>query len=190
MATIRSSNKSALLVVDVQQGVLQNAWQPQRTIKNIDSLIARARSAAVPVVWVRHTDSDLAEGSEAWQWAVPLTPAEHEPVCQKSFNSAFENTRLEDILRDLDVSHIFLVGAASNWCIRATAHAAIERGYDLTLIDDAHTTEALELDNGAVINAEDIIEQLNIAITWLEYPDRRNTTISSAAVNFYHIPGA
>lgn len=188
MATVRSSNKSVLLVVDVQQGVLQNAWQSQRVLANINSLITEARTAQVPVIWVQHTDAELTKGSELWQWAGSLQPLANEPVLQKQYNSAFENTRLETILANLDASHIFLTGAASNWCIRATAHAAIERGYDLTLIDDAHTTEAIELDSGAIISAEDIIDQLNIAITWLEYPDRRNTTVSTAAVNFRHIP--
>ena len=54
---------------------------------------------------------------------------------------AAEDTALEATLAARGVSHVVLAGAESAWCIRATAYGALERGYDLTLIDDAHTTE-------------------------------------------------
>jgi nicotinamidase-related amidase len=102
----------------------------------------------------------------------------------KHWNSSFEQTPLEETLTHLDVSHIVLAGALTNWCIRATAYAALDRGYDLTLLEDAHTTEDIELDNGETISARDIILDLNIVMTWVSYPDRTNHALSVANLNF------
>ena len=77
-----------------------------------------------------------------------------------------------------------MAGAATNWCIRATAYAALERGYDLTLIQDAHTTETMEFEDGTRIEAAHIIRELNTAMKWLSYPGRTNGTASSAEIEF------
>ena len=82
------------------------------------------------------------------------------------------------------MTHIVLAGAATNWCIRATAYAALERGYDLTLIKDAHTTEPIDLGDGNSIAAASIITDLNIAMKYLSYPGRRNSIASSGEVVF------
>jgi hypothetical protein len=74
-----------------------------------------------------------------------LVPAQGEPLLHKHFNSSFEQTSLEEELAKLGATHVVLAGAATNWCIRATAYGALERGYDLTLVKDAHTTETMEL---------------------------------------------
>ena len=65
------------------------------------------------------------------------------------------------------VYDVVLAGASSNWCIRATAHAVLERGYDLTLVKDAHTTCAIEPGDGTIIEAGAVVDELNIAMTWL-----------------------
>ena len=105
-------------------------------------------------------------------------------MIQKQFNSSFEQTLLEQELARLGATHIVLAGAATNWCIRATAHGALERGYDLTLIKDAHTTESMEFEDGTTIEAADIIRELNIGMTWVSYPGRSNGTASAEEVDF------
>ncbi len=102
----------------------------------------------------------------------------------KQFNSSFEQTSLEETLAGLGATHIVLAGAATNWCIRATAYAALDRGYDLTLIEDAHTTGTLELENGIRIEAADVVRELNNAMSWLSYPGRTNGTATVDAVDF------
>jgi nicotinamidase-related amidase len=190
MATVRKGNKGILLVVDVQTGVMRKAWDASRVIKNVSRAIERARVSGVPVVWVQHSDKDLPYGSPEWQWVPELTPARGEPLIPKQFNSSFEQTTLDDELAKLGATHIALAGAATNWCIRATAYGALERGYDLTLIKDAHTTETMELDNGSRIEAAQIIADLNIAMTWLSYPGRTNGTATAEEVDFVPPGGA
>lgn len=95
-----------------------------------------------------------------------------------------KKTTLEGELARLSVTRIVLAGAQSNWCIRATACGAIERGYDLTLLKDAHTTETMVLDDGFRIEAASVIQELNIALRWLSYPGRSNGTADAEFVDF------
>ena len=184
MATIREGNKGVFLVVDVQVGVMHNAWEAPRIIQNIGLAVEKARGRGVPVIWVQHSDDELVYDSPEWQWVPELSPAEGEVRIDKHFNSSFEQTPLEETLARLGATHIVLAGAATNWCIRATAYGALDRGYDLTLVEDGHTTETLELENGTRIEAAHIIRELNIAMTWLSYPGRTNSTAAVEDVEF------
>jgi nicotinamidase-related amidase len=184
MATVREGNQGILLVVDVQVGVMSEAWDAPRIIKNVARAVERARAQDVPVIWVQHSDEELVYGSPAWQWVPELVPATGEPLIHKHFNSPFEQTALEDLLAKFGATHIILAGAATNWCIRATAYGALERGYDLTLVKDAHTTGTMELENGTRIDATDIVQEFNNAMTWVSYPGRRNGTATAEEVDF------
>lgn len=184
MATVREGNQGVLIVVDVQVGVVHDAWDAERVVANVAHAVERARAAGVPVIWVQHSDDDLPHGSPQWQWAPALLPASGEPLIHKHFNSSFEETSLEAELAGLAATHITLAGAASNWCIRATAYGALERGYDLTLVKDAHTTGTMVLDDGTHIEAASVVRELNIAMTWLSYPGRSNGTATAAEVDF------
>lgn len=178
MATIRKGNKKILLVVDAQVGVLRNAWNAKEIIKNIGIAVEKAHKQNIPVIWVQHSDDELLYDSPDWQIVPELLPRTEEMRVYKQFNSSFEQTLLEDTLISLGATHIVLAGAATNWCIRATAYGALERGYDLTLLKDAHTTESIELENGSIIEAEDVIRELNIVMKWVSYPDRSTDVVS------------
>lgn len=184
MASIRSGNQSALVVVDVQVGVMARAWDAPRAITQVARAVERARAAGVPVVWVQHHDQQLVKDSPEWQWVPELAPQPGDVRVHKQYESSFESTTLEGELAQRGVSHIVLAGAMTNWCIRATAYAALERGYDLTLIADAHTTETLEMRDGTRIEAARIVDELNIAMTWLDYPGRRNGVATAESVRF------
>jgi nicotinamidase-related amidase len=173
-----------LLVVDVQVGVMSGAWDSDRIVENVARAVERARAEGVPVVWVQHSDEELTSGSEEWQWVPELTPADGEPLIHKNFNSAFEQTGLEEELAKLGATHVTLAGAATNWCIRATAYGALGRGYDLTLIEDAHTTQTMELDNGTRIEAANVIDELNVCMTWVAYPGRTSGVATAEKVAF------
>jgi nicotinamidase-related amidase len=184
MATVRDGDKAVLLVVDVQVGVMAEAWDAARAVAKVARTVERARAQGVPVLWVQHASEELPTGSAQWQWVPELVPAQGEPLIHKQFNSAFENTALEAELARLGATHVVLAGAATNWCIRATAYGALDRGYDLTLVSDAHTTGNMELDGGVTIEASNVIRELNIAMTWLSYPGRRTATAKAEDLAF------
>jgi nicotinamidase-related amidase len=189
MATVRKGDRPVLIVVDVQVGVVGEAWDADRIVANVARAVDRARARGVPVIWVQHSDDDLVHGSPQWQWVPALVPLAGEPLIHKHFNSSFEQTELEAELARLGATHVALAGAATNWCVRATAYGALERGYDLTLLSDAHTTRTTHLEGGATVEAESMINDLNVAMTWLSYPGRGNGTVSAAEVDF-SAPGA
>jgi len=184
LATVREGNKGILLVVDVQAGVMDESWEAPRIIKNVSCAVDRARAEGVPVLWVQHSDGDLRYGSPEWQWVPELTPLNGEPLIHKQFNSSFEQTGLDEELAKLGATHITLAGAATNWCIRATAYGALDRGYDLTLIKDAHTTGTIQLENGSKIEAASVVQEFNFAMTWVSYPGRKNGTATAEEVDF------
>jgi nicotinamidase-related amidase len=184
MATVRNGNKAVLMVVDVQAGVMTEAWDAARVIGNVSRAVERARARNVPVIWVQHSDDEMPRGSSQWQWVAELVPAAGERVIHKRFNSAFEDTPLDEELATLGATHIALAGAATNWCIRATAYGALDRGYDLTLIKDAHTTDTMILDSGARIEASSVVDELNIAMTWLSYPGRTTGTAAAEEIDY------
>jgi len=181
MATVRKGNRSVLLVVDVQVGVMDGTWDAPRVIENIGRCVEKARRGGTPVIWVRHSDDELTHGSAGWKIVPELIPSPGETIIDKHFNSSFEETALEDHLADLDTTRIVLAGAATNWCIRATAYGALERGYDLTLVEDAHTTVPIKLADGAV-PAPSIVTDLNVVMSWVNYPGRSNTAVTSEEV--------
>jgi nicotinamidase-related amidase len=184
MATVREGNKGVLLVVDLQVGVVKEAWEVPRVVGNVAQLVERARAAGVPVLWVQQTDDEFRHGTPDWQWVPGLKPAAGEPAILKKFNSSFEQTELEPILAGLGATHLVLAGASTNWCIRATAFAALERGYDLTLASDAHTTSPMDLGDGRSIEAEHFVIDLNVAMRWSDYPGRTNGVARAAEVDF------
>jgi nicotinamidase-related amidase len=186
MATIREGDKKILLVVDAQAGVVAEAWEASRVVENIGRAVEKARAAGVPVIWVQHADEELVSGSAAWQLAEGLSPAKDEPVVHKQFNSSFEQTTLEETLAALGATHVVLAGAATNWCVRATAYGALDRGYDLTLLKDAHTTDTVEFDGGLTLEAADVVRDLNMVMRWVSYPDRSSST---AAVDEFDFAG-
>jgi nicotinamidase-related amidase len=188
MPTVRPGHRAALLIVDVQVGVVQTAWEAPRVIANLALTVDKARAESVPVIWVQHADDDLPYGSPGWAWVPELVPAAGETLIHKRHNSAFEGTPLEPLLAELGVSHLVLGGASSPWCIRATAYAALERGYDLTLLADAHTNHGATLEGGCRLAATDIADELNLTMTWLSYPGRRNTAIKVDALSFGAAP--
>ena len=189
MATVREGNKPVLLVVDVQVGVMRESWDAPRVIRNVARVVERARAQGVPLVWVQHSSPEMVSESPPWQWVAELAPASGEALIPKRFESSFEQTALDAELARLGATHIVLAGAQTNWCIRATAYGALERGYDLTLIKDAHTTASMDLDDGARLEAENVVHDLNIAMTWVTYPGRTNGTASAEQVDFHAVGG-
>ena len=180
----RSGSKSALLVVDVQVGVVADAWDRDRVVANVALAVRRAREAGLAIIWVQHHDEELKRNTAAWQWVAELEPRSEDLRVHKGYNSAFEGTELGSELDRLGVSRIFLAGAATNWCIRATAYSALERGFDVTLLSDAHTTKDMELAPGRLVEARSMVDDLNTAMRWLAYPGRVNAAVPAAEVAF------
>jgi len=141
MTTLSDRPNTALIVIDVQNGVVSEVHQRDVVVANINTLVDRAREEGVPIVWVQHSDEHMAIGTDAWELVPELDRQESEPLIHKTFADSFEDTDLEDVLAKAGVGRLVVSGAQTDECIRSTIHGAFVRGYDVTLVGDAHTTE-------------------------------------------------
>ncbi|MDQ2839125.1 MAG: isochorismatase family protein [Actinomycetota bacterium] len=140
MTTLPDRPNTALLVIDVQRGVVAEAHERDGVIANISTLVDKARGEGVPIVWVQHSSEELERGTDDWKYVPELTRQESEPLVHKAFGDSFEDTDLEQVLAQAAVGRLLVTGAETDACIRSTIHGAFVRGYDVTLVGDAHTT--------------------------------------------------
>ncbi|GAA3094032.1 nicotinamidase-related amidase [Kribbella aluminosa] len=143
MSTLSDRPNTALLVVDVQTGVVGEAYERDQVVANIGTLVGKARAGGVPVVWVQHSGENLPKDSDEWQLVPELSRDGSETLVHKTYADSFEATDLEQVLGRAGIGHLVVAGAQTDECIRSTIHGAMVRGYDVTLIGDAHTTEDL-----------------------------------------------
>ena len=184
MSTFKDRDKTALMVIDVQKAVVGWAWRSAEVVANINKLVAKARASSTPVVWVQHSDEEMTIGSEAWELMDDLTkPIDGEAVIQKNYRSSFESTNLDAVLEKLGVSNLLITGGETNNCVRHTAHAAIERGYDVVLVSDAHTTNDGPWGLNSV-KAEDVVAEQNGSFSSYSLPGRQSTVSTTDEVRF------
>ncbi|GAA3627718.1 cysteine hydrolase family protein [Lentzea roselyniae] len=144
VTTLANRPNTALLVIDVQNGVVNHAHNRDEVVANVATLVDKARAAGVDVVWVQHSNAEhMPKNSDGWQFVAELEVAEGEPVVHKTYADSFEDTDLEEVLAGKGIGSLVVSGAQTDECIRSTLHGAVVRGYDALLVSDAHTTEDL-----------------------------------------------
>ncbi len=186
MTTLENRPNTALLVIDVQNGVVAGAHERDAVVANVGSLVEKARRERVPVVWVQHSDEQLAKGSDEWRIVPELEPDAAEPLIEKNYGDSFEDTPLENVLSDLAVGRLVVVGAQTDACIRSTLHGALVRGYDATLVSDAHTTE--DQSAWGAPPPDQVIAHTNLYWTYQTAPGRTGGTVETKDVDLGGTP--
>jgi nicotinamidase-related amidase len=186
MTTLSNRPNTALLVVDVQAGVLQGAHERDRVVANIGNLVEKARREGIQVVWVQHSDEQLEKGSGAWKIVPELTPSDTEHLVEKNYGDSFEDTPLEMVLSSLGVGRLVVVGAQTDACIRSTLHGALVRGYDVILVSDAHTTE--DQTAWGAPPPEQVIAHTNLYWTYQKAPGRTAGTAETKDIDYGRRP--
>ena len=166
----------------MQNGVVAGAHQRDTVVANVGSLVEKARREGVPVVWVQHSSEELARGSDDWRIVPELAPDDAEPLVEKNYGDAFEDTTLETVLSGLGVGRLVVAGAQTDACVRSTLHGAFARGYDATLVSDAHTTE--DLTAWGAPPPEQVIAHTNLYWTHQTAPGRTAGTVETKDVDF------
>jgi len=182
MTTLVNRPNTALLVVDVQNGVVRAAHERNAVVDNIAGLVEKARRERIPVVWVQHSDEQLVRESDDWGIVPELKPGEAEPLVEKRYGDSFEDTTLESVLTGLGVGRLVVVGAQTDACVRSTLHGAIVRGYDATLVSDAHTTE--DQSEWGAPPPDKVIAHTNLYWTYHTAPGRTAGTAETKDVDF------
>jgi nicotinamidase-related amidase len=182
MSTLENRPNTALLVVDAQNGVVEGAVKRDEVVANVGSLVEKARREQVPVVWVQHSDHQIARGSDGWRIVPELAPGDAEPLVEKHYGDSFEDTTLETVLSGLGVGRLVVVGAQTDACIRSTLHGALVRGYDAILVSDAHTTE--DQSAWGAPPPDQVIAHTNLYWSYQTAPGRTAGTVETNDVDF------
>ncbi len=182
MTTLENRPNTALLVVDVQNSAVEGAHERDAVVANVGSLVEKARREQVPVVWVQHSDEEMVRGSDGWRIVPELIPDDAEALVEKNYGDAFEDTTLEKVLSGVGVGRLVVVGAQTDACIRATLHGAFVRGYDTTLVSDAHTTE--DQTAWGAPPPDQVIAHTNLYWKYETAPGRTAGTVETKDVDF------
>jgi nicotinamidase-related amidase len=182
MTTLENRPNTALLVIDVQNGVVAGNYERDTVVGNVGRLVDRAREAQVPVVWVQHSDENTVRGTDGWNFVSELQRDDAEPLVEKHYGDSFEDTDLETVLSGLGVGRLVVVGAQTDACIRSTLHGAFTRGYDATLVGDAHTTE--DLTEFGAPSPDKVIAHTNLYWNDQTAPGREAATVATSDVDF------
>jgi nicotinamidase-related amidase len=157
------SGKTALVVIDVQHGLFLPPYKPHKEdafLATLAELLRRARAAGTPVVYIQHDGGDDSPihpaKTEGWPIHPAIAPKEHETVVRKRFCDAFQETALDEHLKGLGVTRLVLAGIQTEHCVDTTCRRAFSLGYQITLVEDGHTTY-----DTAALRAEDIIAHHN-----------------------------
>lgn len=188
MTTFKGRTGTAVIVIDVQTAVVEQAHDRDGVVARIASVVEKARDAEVPVVWVQHSDDELVRDTPGWRIVGELEPAAGEPVVHKSFGDSFEGTDLEGVLDRLGAAQLVVTGAQTDFCVRSTLHGAVARGYDALLVSDAHTTNDAEWD-GTEVPAASVIAHTNMYWHWHRAPGRRGGTVETADLDLAALRG-
>lgn len=188
METARGTQHTGLLVIDVQNAVVSDGYDRDGVLERISLTIDKARTQSVPVIYIQHYEeqegSDMQRGSEGWQIHDTVKPLEGEVVIGKAYPDSFAATDLAETLEDLDINHLVICGAQTDFCVRTTTMGALHRGYDVTVVEDAHTTSDLTLDDGTELLAKTTIAHFNATTPWIGFPGRTTTMTTAAELEF------
>jgi nicotinamidase-related amidase len=183
MTTLTNRPNTALAVIDVQVGVVTGAHERDQVVANIATLVDKARAAGTPVLWVLHSHPEyLPVDSDGWQLVPELSIADGERVVHKTYADSFEETDLEAALGDLGVGRLVVSGAQTDECIRSTLHGALVRGYDATLVSDAHTTE--DQSSYGAPTPDLVVAHTNLYWQHHRAPGREAGIVATAEVDF------
>jgi nicotinamidase-related amidase len=153
----------ALVIVDIQNdyfpGGAHPLVAPEAAAKAARRVLKAFRASGDPVIHVRHVwDEDDAtfmrpetEGVEIHR---DVAPADGELVITKAFPNSFRETSLEAELRARGVDALVVCGMMTSMCVDATVRAAVDLGFDTTVVHDACATCDLQFDGRSVAAAE------------------------------------
>jgi nicotinamidase-related amidase len=173
----------ALLVIDVQQALVEGAYQEREVLDRIGALLAAARAASVPVIYLQHEENEasgpLNRGAAGWQIHAAVTPCEGELVIAKRACDSFYETPLQNELDARGIKRIVVTGLMTEYCVDTTCRQATSLGYDVTLVEDAHTTGGNE-----IMTAAQTIAHHNAVLADLAQPDHPITVRPAAEITF------
>jgi nicotinamidase-related amidase len=172
-------NDEALLIIDVQKGLVKGAYREQEVLAAISQSIARIRERKGLIIFIQHCSSGwepLKKGNEGWAVHASLDMQDGDHFIEKEASDSFYESGLDELLQSNGITHVFVTGLQSEYCVDATCRAALSKGYGVTLVSDAHTT------GDAHLSAASIIDHHNKILPNLAHPDKQITLLTSSEI--------
>jgi nicotinamidase-related amidase len=176
--------KSALLIIDVQQGLCEGegqAYDSASVIARINTLAQKMRQAGLPVIFIQHESGPgyLEQGTPAWQLARGLQTAPGDRFVRKTTPDSFLRTDLQELLQAGGVTELIICGMHTEFCVDTTTRRALALGYPVMLVEDGHTSAG-----NAVLTAPQVIAHHNATLTNISSFGPRVRTVASTAVPY------
>jgi len=175
----------ALLVIDLQKAVVEDAVDVPGVLSRVNHLINEARNNGAPLIFIQHQeegDPQMSPGSPSWEFVDELDFRNGDSLVHKKYRDGFADTELKDLLMSTGTTEVVVTGAQSDYCVPTTALSALARGFDVTLVRNGHTTCATGPGNGSVPGAS-VVEFINGHFEWLFYPDRKISVEEAASIS-------
>lgn len=176
--------KSALLVIDVQQGLCEGdhaASQSRQVIARINRVAEKARAAGALVIFIQHESKSgyLEFETAAWQLADGLHAEPSDLRIRKTTPDSFHRTDLEQVLKQHAVTDLVICGMHTEFCVDTSTRRALALGYPVILVKDAHTTEDKEH-----LSADQIVRHHNETLTNISSFGPRVNAIATEDLRF------
>jgi len=157
-------NQIALIIIDVQKAFQLPYWGERNNLfaeENMKSLLEEWRRRKRPVFHIQHVNKENVQSmfyqqAETVNFKEEVKPLRDEIIIQKSVNSAFIGTNLEEQLREKKCNTVVIVGLTTNHCVETTTRMAGNLGFTTYLVSDATATFNRKGLDGAEYSAEDI----------------------------------
>jgi nicotinamidase-related amidase len=160
-------SSQAIVVIDMQRGLVLGAYRQDELVATINGLITRARTAGVPILFVQHnhaTFEPMMRGSRGWEIFGALDRQPDDQVVEKEACDAFFGTGLEQRLRGMGVQEIIVTGLQTEFCVDTTCRTALNHGFDVILAADAHST------GDSIMTAREVVAHHNALLANLVHP--------------------
>ncbi len=135
---------AALLLIDLQKGIftLKNpVYNENALLGSLKRLTALAREHGVKLVYTQHENGTFLKwGTQGWEIVDELKPLEGDALIAKKHPGVFTDTVLPQLLADWGIKTLLVCGLITNGCVRDACLQALERGFDVALFTDAHST--------------------------------------------------
>ncbi|WP_337965529.1 cysteine hydrolase family protein [uncultured Flavobacterium sp.] len=153
----------ALLLIDIQKEYFENGAlelvNPIAASENAKKLLEHFRKENGTIVHVQHISGEgspiFVSGTKGVEIHENVKPLEGEKVITKQFPNSFRETDLLEYLQSKEITHLVIAGMMTHMCIDAGTRAAVDFGFECTVIGDACATMNLQI-NGNDVKAADV----------------------------------
>lgn len=138
---LEESMTCALLLIDIQQGIMDKKPKHLTNFAELlDDLLLSAKGSNCEVIWIRHHDKELPQGSPQWEIWEQRHLVTHHKIIDKTYNSCFKDTHLHDYLQSKHISQLIMMGLQTEYCFDTSLKVAFEYGYDIFIPQGGHLT--------------------------------------------------